>query len=302
MFDHFAWSVLVVPLLVLAAAHLVADRLRPDPAARVFAWTTFAVGVSAGVNLLSFALKAPAELPVIATLGGWSHHTVLADTAHVPWVSWLSALWCTAAAIAVTIVLRRRSRALHAADQIATTLPGDAEIVIVPDESVDAFALPSRRGRVVVTTGLRDLLDPNRFAAVVAHERCHLQHRHHDLLWLTRVGAAIHPVLLPMLRRVEYLTERAADEAAAHELGDRHQVATAVGLAALRATTARRPAETLHIGSRPGQIPRRVKALLNAAIPTRFPTAVPALVALSTLVWTGECVYDLQELLRLAAI
>jgi hypothetical protein len=78
---------------------------------------------------------------------------------------------------------------------------------------------------------LRDLLDTD---AVVAHERRYLRHRHHHLLWLTRLGVAIHPVLAPMLRRV----------------------ATTLGTAALRSTPptnrALRPAGTLDFGARPG--------------------------------------------------
>src|SRR6476469_7233363 len=85
MFDHFAWSVVVVPLLVLAAGHLLVDRLRPDLAVRVFAWTTFAVGVSAALNLASFAVKALAEIPAVAVLGGWSYRVVAADSVHEPW-------------------------------------------------------------------------------------------------------------------------------------------------------------------------------------------------------------------------
>jgi hypothetical protein len=59
-------------------------------------------------------------------------------------------------------------------------------------------------------------------------------------------------------------------------------------------------AGVLHLGSRLGQVPRRVMALLGDSVQWRFPVVVPILVAVSTLVWTGECVYDLQELLRLA--
>lgn len=301
MFDHFVWSVVVVPLLVLCAAHLLSDRVRPDLAATTFAWATAAAGVMAGVNLVAFALKALAELPAMARLGGWSHETVAADTAHVPWVSWLSLLWTIAAAAAVALAFRRRRHALRAAHQLNATLPESGEVVVIPDESLDAYALPTARGRIIVTTGLRDALDPDRFAAVVAHERCHLRLRHHHLLWLTRLGIAIHPVLAPMLRRVEYLTERAADEAAATELGDRRQVATALGAVALRTSPSpTHPPGTLHIGARPGQLPRRVLALLGGAVHRRYPGLLPAALAASTIVWTGECVYDLGELLVMA--
>jgi hypothetical protein len=82
--------------------------------------------------------------------------------------------------------------------------------------------------------------------------------------------------LAPILRHVEYLAERAAHEAAATALGDRRRVAEALGMAALHKSGASRPVGALHVGSRLGQVPRRVVAL------------------------SGECVYDLQELLRIA--
>lgn len=300
MFDHFVWSVLVVPLLVLVAGHLLVDRLRPDLAARAFAWTTAVAGLAAGVNLVSFALKAVAELPAVAALGGWSHEVVAADTAHVPWVSWLSLLWCLAAAVAVTIAWRNRRRALRAAEHLAATLPAGPPVVVVPSETVDAFSVPGPSARVVITTAMRDTLDADRFAAVVAHEQCHLDQRHHDLLWLTRLGRAVHPLLTPMVRHVQYLVERAADEAAADALGNRRQVAAAIGIAALRASRTTAPVGSLHIGARPGEMSRRVTALLTHRLGRRFLVAIPALVAASTIVWTGECVYDLQELLHAA--
>jgi Zn-dependent protease with chaperone function len=115
-------------------------------------------------------------------------------------------------------------------------------------------------------------LDADRLTAVVAHERGHLDQRHHDLVWLTRLGAVIHPVLAPILRHVKC----AADEAAATALGDRRWLAEALGMAALHKSGASRRVGPLRFGSRLGHVPRRVVAL------------------------SGECVYDLQELLRLA--
>jgi Zn-dependent protease with chaperone function len=297
MFDHFVWSVAVVPLLVFAAGHLLVDRLRPDLAARAFAWATLVAAVAAGLNLLGFALKALAELPAVAEIGGWSHETVAADTAHVPWVSWLSLLWCVAAGVAVALAWRGRRRALEDARRFAATLPAGPAVVVVPSQNVGAFSLPGPVGRIVVTAGTRDTLSADRFAAVVAHERCHLDQRHQELLWLTRLGGAIHPLLTPMVGHVQYLVERAADEAAADAVGDRRQVAAAVGVTALRGSRITAPAGTLHLGARPGELPRRVTALLADRVRRRFLVWLPALVAASTVVWTGECLYDLGELL-----
>ncbi|MPZ79744.1 MAG: M48 family metalloprotease [Actinophytocola sp.] len=97
------------------------------------------------------------------------------------------------------------------------------QVVLVPTEGVDAFA--AGPARIVVTTGMRVALDAGRYAATIAHERCHLEGRHHDLVGLARRASAIHPLLAPMVRHVESLVERAADEAAADALSDRRQVA-----------------------------------------------------------------------------
>jgi Zn-dependent protease with chaperone function len=295
VFDHFVWSVVVVPLAVPAAAYLLADRLRPELAARVFAWSTVAAGVAAAVTLLAFALKAAAEVPAIARAGGWSPGPLTADTRHV--VSWLSLLWCVAAAAAVAVAWRRYRRALTSADRYARDLPGDGQVVVVPGAGVDAFALPGRPGRIVVTAGMRDALDAGMYDALIAHERCHLDERHDRLVWLARLGAAIHPVLTPMVRQVEYLVERAADEAAADVLGSRRQVASAIGAAALQVTRTDHRPGALHVGSPGRTVVRRVTALLGVRLSARGLLVIPILLATSTFVWAGECVYDLHELI-----
>ncbi|GAA2980017.1 M56 family metallopeptidase [Actinokineospora diospyrosa] len=300
MFDHFAWSVLATPALVLVVAWLLVDRLRPDLAARVFAVSAVVAAAAAVVNLAAFALKALAELPVVATWGGWSHQRVVADTAHVPWVSWLSAGWLLAAlALALRLWIRRR----HELSAVRGDWAGDGDVVLVEDSRVDAFAVPGRPGRIVVTTGLRELLDDRQFRAVLAHERAHLDGGHHRLIWWARLAAVTTPLLRPVAKQVEYLVERAADEAAAAVIGDREQVGRAIGHAALAAAGSRteRPAGSLMaLGAAPGIVPRRVAALFAPGRGGRWAGVFLPLLALGTVVWTGECVYDLFELLSLA--
>ncbi|MCE7003624.1 M56 family metallopeptidase [Kibdelosporangium philippinense] len=306
MFDHFVVSVVAVPLVVWFAMWLLADRLRPDLAARAFAWAAIVAAASSVLNLLSFALKALAEIPAVADLGGWSYQVVLADTAHVSWVSWFSFAWTVFIVVAVIWQVWRHSRAMHSAHTQAGMLESEGEVVIIPDRRVDAFALPGAPGRIVVTRGMRDTLDEAQYAAVVAHERAHLVHNHQRLVWLARLAAVIHPALIPVVRKVEFLVERAADEQAAIELGDRGCVARAIGLAALAASA--RPAVTSRVGplmmavsAAPGVVPGRVKALLGPGQVRRWQVVVPAALALGTLVWTAECIYDLFELLALAS-
>jgi Zn-dependent protease with chaperone function len=303
VFDHFVWSVVVTPLLVLGGTRLLVDRLRPDLAARAFAVSALVVAVASTANLVVFAVKALAELPVVATLGDWSHDTVVADTAYVPWVSWLSLACLPVVAVAVTREWRRHSVTVHAASAELDGVPDDdAGVVVLPGGWVDAFAVPAtagRPGRVVVTEGMRDLLDDRQYAALVAHERAHLAGGHHLLVRLAGLAAAAHPLLRPVAGQVAYLVERAADEAAAAELGDRGGVARAIGIAALAATRSRGAALSA-VGAHPGSVPRRVAALA-AAGPRRWALLlVPLLLGVGTVVWTAECAYDLHELLSLA--
>ncbi|MEU5692035.1 M48 family metalloprotease [Actinosynnema sp. NPDC020468] len=309
MFDHFAWSVVATPLLVLLGTWLSADRLRPDLAPRVFAWSAVVAALASTVNLVVFGLKALAQIPAVAAVGDWSADVVVADTAHVPWVPGLSLVWACAVAIAVGAQWWRRRRVLRAARAEVEWLEPRGDVVTVADERVEAFALPGTRGRpgrIVLTTGILDILDERQRVAVIAHERAHLAGDHHTLVWLTRVAATAHPVLWPVARKVAYLVERAADEAAAVELGDRRHVARAIGFAALAAArsggVARSHGLPAALGAAPGVVPRRVSALMVPRERRRWTAVLPVLLAIGTVVWTFECVYDLHELLALASI
>lgn len=195
------------------------------------------------------------------------------------------------------------------------------EVVLVADPRVEAFALPGRPGRhgrpgrVVVTTGLRSAVDADMLEAIIAHERAHLTSHHHRLVWLARFAGLLQPILWPMTRKVEYLIERAADEAAAQVVGDRADVARAIAHAALAAVDPRTSSSHdgpdaqaptargvyLAISSPPQVVPRRMAAMTRPPRSRRWLLATPLLLAAGTVVWTGECVYDLNELLTTAS-
>jgi Zn-dependent protease with chaperone function len=65
--------------------------------------------------------------------------------------------------------------------------------VTVADERIEAFALPGAPGRIVLTTGMLDILDERQRAAVIAHERAHLAGAHHRLVWFARLAATANP-------------------------------------------------------------------------------------------------------------
>ncbi|MBE1489497.1 M56 family metallopeptidase [Plantactinospora soyae] len=299
MFDHFVWSVVVVPPLIVLAMRLLADRLPPSGAAVTMAWSAVAVGVASMTNLTVFALKAIAEIPAVGRTFGWSGRVVADDTAYVSWVPWLSAALLGAALVSVVRRWRQHREALRLG-QVA--LPDGSQLLVVSDPTAQAFAVPGRPGHIVVTTGMRQLLTDRQFDALLAHEHAHLAARHHRLIRLAELAAAMHPALWWVARQVDYLVERAADEQAAVEVGSRRSVAQAIGVAALAASGRPDTPYGLHAVSSGGVVPRRVAQLLNpqATVRSRLLRVLPVSLALASVIWTGEAIYDLCELLNAA--
>lgn len=103
--------------------------------------------------------------------------------------------------------------------------------VLDVDEPV-AFSVPGT-GSVVLSRGLLAVLDPRERQAVLAHEQCHLDRRHHRFLRTVGLAGAVVPILGRLVAHVRLATEREADEAAASVVGDRRTVARAIAAAAI---------------------------------------------------------------------
>ncbi|MEV4074831.1 M56 family metallopeptidase [Nonomuraea fuscirosea] len=305
MFDHFVWSVVAAPVALVVVIALLADRLPPAPAARVLAWSAAGTALASVLNVAAFAVKAAAEIPAVAGYFGWSYQTVIADTGNARWAPWLCVGLLMWAAVAAGRVVRRHRGGRAFAARWAGAAPRDG-VVVVRSPRVEAFAVPGRPGHVVVTTGMRKILTDQQYEALLAHERAHLTQGHPALMVLSDLAGALHPALWWVSDRVGYLTERAADEHAAAAVGDRTVVARAIGTAALAAHGRPSPGAGRFASfarpRRPGAIPRRVAALLahQNAGGRAWPAAIPAVLAASSLIWTGEALYDLVELLVLA--
>ncbi|MFI9329933.1 M56 family metallopeptidase [Kitasatospora sp. NPDC052868] len=208
-------------------------------------------------------------------------------------------------------VRRARARPPYAPRQQLTRArallrPTEHPLTVLDDERADAFALPGRLprpghpgepGRIVVTSGMLRALDAPERAALLAHERAHLDGRHHLFLALAEHAATVHPALRPLRGPLAYHLERWADEAAAARTGDRAATARAVGRAALAAGRTPRPARPQRAAAaHTGPVPRRVAALLrpvSAAAPRRRAaalalTACLALTAAATLDATAD--------------
>ena len=278
-----------LPLLLPVPAALAARPLAQHLESRAATWiltlcalalaalSSAALGILAGAGLI--------RLSPAAWAGHWSAATVRAGDP-VTWAEAApAAVLLAAAAYAAGRLLWRRAQAVVAAGVEAACLPGPGQVVVVEDPDPDAYALPGLPGRIVVSTGMLQVLDDADRDALLAHERAHLSCHHYAFAAATGLAAAANPLLRPMATAVAYTTERWADENAATAVGDRRQVARAVAKAALATQRTRTrtllPAAALGIlGRRPGPqaeagpVPRRVAALIAPPLPR---TPLPAL-------------------------
>ncbi|MGW0200447.1 M56 family metallopeptidase [Nonomuraea sp. NPDC003201] len=120
------------------------------------------------------------------------------------------------------------------------------DALVVEYDEPAAYCVPGRKGLIVITRGALNSLHPSQVHAVIAHERAHLNGRHHLLLNAAQAVARIVP-RLPLFarlgREIPRLVEILADDTAAREHG-RDTIATAL-MAVARAST---PANALGVG------------------------------------------------------
>ena len=270
---------LVIPALAGAAARPLAARMEPRHATWLLTMAAVALAACSLAALALLAAYAAARAPFLAAAGDYSQQ-VMRRGAPIPAAAGAAAaLALTGAAVAVTVMVRSRARALAESYRRAAGLHPEDGIVVVPGPAIEAYALPGRPGRIVVSGRLLDCLDDGRRAALIAHEQAHLASRHHLFTTVARLAGAANPLLIPVARSVDYTVERWADEHAAAVTSDRRLVAQTIGQVALLAGprpagTGRRTAGMVLgiIGSRTprvslawaGPVPRRVAALLTA--------------------------------------
>jgi len=266
--------------------------------------------------LLPALAAAAARAPLVAALGQYSQPVLRRGDPTTTATGLAAGGLLAVAALTVVIVCRRRARALAEAYRRAAHLAGhgvDGDVVVVPDQAIEAYALPGWPGWIVVSAGMLAALDADGQTAVFAHERAHLAGRHHLFTTVGRLAAAANPLLLPLARAVDYTVERWADEHAARVTGDRRLVAATIGRAALLAQhRPPRPTAAAILGiTRPrtcrvslawaGPVPRRVAALLAPPLP-RHAVLLAAAVALTALAGVSalEAARYLHALLELA--
>jgi hypothetical protein len=163
-------------------------------------------------------------------------------------------------AIGVVRVVRWRSEWR----QTVSAWDGANQVEVVRGAGPVAFAVPGEPGTVVVGEDLLLALEPSERAVVFAHEEAHLALHHHRYLAVRGFCVAAVPFLAPLGARLEYLTERWADEHAAVTVGDRGLVARAISRAALFASNVSAGPLPALVGSQGTH--RRVAALLSQPV------------------------------------
>ncbi|MFI9569705.1 M56 family metallopeptidase [Streptomyces rishiriensis] len=259
-----------VPLLVTVILAALAPRAARRPAPRPAAWSLACAALVAATGWLgSLALLAFtgfAQIPEVAEEGHWSVAALRTQDPVSLTVAAVSALTLAVGLVSLGVATLRQVRHALWARRECDRMHGDTELAVIDDEVPQAFALPGTPGRIVVSRGMLRCLGDTEREALLAHERAHLNGRHHRFQTVWRLTAAANPLLRPLAEAGGFILERWADEEAAARVGSRRVVARAVGRAALASAGASRPAALAATG---GAVPQRVQALLAPPPPRR---------------------------------
>lgn len=288
-----------LPFLLTGAlvvlGRLGSGRLSP----RIAAWTLVCcaavVAASSAVAVAILASPTLARLPMVAHIGRWPVAAVVTRSPVPPWLS------LVAAVVVVGIVISVAGTAWHLAAQLHAgrsarrgfdrSAPSGLAMIDDPDPLAYALWAPDRRHhRVIVSTGMVRLLDPQERAAVLAHERSHLRHNHPMFVAVATLARAVHPLLGSTAVDLRYALERWADEDAATATS-RPVAASALAKAGL-ATLGQHPAPMIEMALHGHAVPDRVAALLDEP-PHHRPWAW-ALVA-TALVAAGACLWATHD-------
>jgi Zn-dependent protease with chaperone function len=293
------YAALVVALVLAVSIRPLTRRLPPAWAAGTLVSGALLAAATWTWCLVLLASTLAGQIPLVASVGRWSGAALSAYDPVRPVVALaaLIALVGTAGYLLVDVArVVRQAGAAHRAYRLPATADG---LVVVDDARPAAMAVPGWRGRVVVTSAMLRLLSPVERRIVLAHERAHLHHGHAAFRLLTRLAACQLPALRPCVPEVDYQLERWADEAAAHEVGDRRAVATTLARVALLAGP---PAPSaVNAAFHRERTSTRVLALLAPVPPfhRRLLVPVAALAALAV-PFTLEASHDLERLFELA--
>ncbi|MFE9042558.1 M56 family metallopeptidase [Streptomyces sp. NPDC007818] len=277
----FVFLPLVLPLTAWPVARLAEHHLHPRATTWLLSAVAAVLALCSTLCLGLLMVVGTAQLPGNPLPDGWSDPEVRAAVPYDEIAGRIAIPSLLAVLLACTGTAWRHLRVRRRAGRALSGLPG-SPVAVLPDPVPYAYALPGRRDRIVVTTGMLAGLDADERRALFAHERAHLARRHHRFLLAVQLAARANPFLRPLRTAVVYSTERWADEEAAQAVGSRRTVARAVGKSALISRGS--PVPTLaHFADAAGPVPRRVAALLGPApSPRIWP---PAFTAVGLAAW-----------------
>src|SRR5690625_2637049 len=196
------------------------------------AWVLFLLALG---PMLAWVVSGPNVLPVGAAevcqrcLAAASPFTISPIDTAVPVVALLVLPAAGALLHTVSTAVgahRRRRGALRTARRLRAHssprhLRGYA-VLLADDPHPFIFALPRRRGGIVVSTGALNVLAPGELSAVLAHEHAHLG-QHHHLITVIMAGLTRGLRWVPLLAAAEdalgHYLEIAADDAARRRVG-----------------------------------------------------------------------------------
>ncbi|MER5750720.1 M48 family metalloprotease [Streptomyces sp. NPDC002088] len=257
---------LITPLLLPFAVPPLARRALEGARPVVALWTlTVCALVLAGAcvaSLGALVLTGLLRVPAFAALGELVHPLRAPSDLVVAPAAALATGALTVGAVTLGRSAVRQLRAFRLARRQAGRRPAAGDLCVVDSPHPDAYALPGRPHRIVVTTGMLRSLGPREREALFAHERAHNAGGHHYFLAAAELAAHCHPALRPARAAIRLAAERAADEAAATAVGDRRLTAHAIARAALAGHAAHSPRPDFAPAVTTGPVPQRVTALL----------------------------------------
>lgn len=284
---------LVLSALLPPLARIAVRKVAPDVAAKVLTAMAVVAGVCSAWGLTLLAAVLVGQQQFVAREGHWSAGLVAAANPVPHFVSLAAVVLLVVATMRCAQLAVGHLRATWAARGVR---PASRQLVVLDDPRPRAFAVPGRRGHIVVTTSMLRALTASERRVLLAHERAHLRHRHHRYRLAMHFAGALNPLVAGAGRDLGFALERWADESAAAAVGDRAAAARSLAHAA-RLTAGTQGAEMLAF-SRLGVV-ERVAALAAAAPRPRWAAAAAAFLALSVpAAWAaGDATISLARLL-----
>jgi hypothetical protein len=201
----------------------------PAPALALWQAIALAGGLSMIGSLLAFGSAPAGSLPAAAA--ALAPHVISGPLPAGFGVAEIAAL-TLAAAIALLLTLnlaltavraeRERRRQHQLIALLSHPMPGDPRTRVLAHPVPLAYCVPGIRTATVLTDGLIDVLRPDELAAVIAHERTHLDQLHHLVRLSFRAWHSAIP-WFPIANRAERavitLTEMLADDGARRAVG-----------------------------------------------------------------------------------